>query len=446
MLCCGQKLERVFVVSTTMVVRRVKRVCQCVIVLMFHSPCCSYLDVARLELLSFRHRFLVCLQLDSELLRNMLNGTIGNGNKSYANKPPTNGNGKWLCKCVAALTLLLFITFWCVIIFYASRRHQVLDVAVSHDYPLPDVPTRYSDNSRIPLLFHQMWKSERIPAKWRSAHEGCMALNSEYELILWTDEMIYNFIYRYYPWFYRIFLSYPYQIQRVDVARYFILYHYGGVYLDVDAACVTPFRDIIANMSDTESVLLPMTDIYGVTNSFMVSEPKSTFFQYVMYELPNYAHGGYKIIRHTTIIFSTGPMFMSHCVTTFDDQASIHVMTLSDYDEKHFRHAKGGSWHGMDTEVVDAFHFHYVELLIILSIVLITCLICRFKHDSLSACAGYLLTCVPCLRKKDVAKFREYSPTGSRILRDNKQSHSRTSSRDLNHPEIPVIKDQALMA
>ena len=219
-----------------MVVRRVKRVCQCVIVLMFHSPCCSYLDVARLELLSFRHRFLVCLQLDSELLRNMLNGTIGNGNKSYANKPPTNGNGKWLCKCVAALTLLLFITFWCVIIFYASRRDQVLDVAVSHDYPLPDVPTRYSDNSRVPLLFHQMWKSERIPAKWRSAHEGCMALNSEYELILWTDEMIYNFIYRYYPWFYRIFLSYPYQIQRVDVARYFILYHYGGVYLDVDAS------------------------------------------------------------------------------------------------------------------------------------------------------------------------------------------------------------------
>lgn len=30
-------------------------------------------------------------------------------------------------------------------------------------------------------------------------------------------------------------MAYPYSIQRVDVLRYFLLHHYGGIYIDLDS-------------------------------------------------------------------------------------------------------------------------------------------------------------------------------------------------------------------
>jgi hypothetical protein len=34
-----------------------------------------------------------------------------------------------------------------------------------------------------------------------------------------------------FPWFVDTYRSYPHNIQRADVLRYFVLYEYGGIYL-----------------------------------------------------------------------------------------------------------------------------------------------------------------------------------------------------------------------
>ena len=44
-----------------------------------------------------------------------------------------------------------------------------------------------------------------------------------------------------YPWFLETFDGYPYPIQRADAIRYFVLHHFGGIYIDLDDVC---------NMSD----------------------------------------------------------------------------------------------------------------------------------------------------------------------------------------------------
>jgi mannosyltransferase OCH1-like enzyme len=51
---------------------------------------------------------------------------------------------------------------------------------------------------------------------------------------LWTDELSMEFIAREYPWFLETFQNYPYPIQRADAIRYFVLAHYGGIYIDLD--------------------------------------------------------------------------------------------------------------------------------------------------------------------------------------------------------------------
>ena len=54
-----------------------------------------------------------------------------------------------------------------------------------------------------------------------------------------------------YSSFLPVYESYPYNIQRVDAARYFILYHFGGVYLDLDIGCKSnrDLTDLVNTMS-----------------------------------------------------------------------------------------------------------------------------------------------------------------------------------------------------
>jgi mannosyltransferase OCH1-like enzyme len=37
-----------------------------------------------------------------------------------------------------------------------------------------------------------------------------------------------------YPWFLETFDGYVYPIQRADAIRYFVLHHFGGIYIDLD--------------------------------------------------------------------------------------------------------------------------------------------------------------------------------------------------------------------
>lgn len=53
-------------------------------------------------------------------------------------------------------------------------------------------------------------------------------------LQLWTEKTSRDFIEANYAWFLRTYDGYRYPVQRVDAVRYFLLLHYGGIYLDLD--------------------------------------------------------------------------------------------------------------------------------------------------------------------------------------------------------------------
>ena len=70
-----------------------------------------------------------------------------------------------------------------------------------------------------------------------------------------------------YPWFLETWDNYPFNIERADAIRYFVLAHYGGVYIDLDDVSVKPqkihkfytdgtFRDV--NAGSILSSLIPL--------------------------------------------------------------------------------------------------------------------------------------------------------------------------------------------
>lgn len=87
---------------------------------------------------------------------------------------------------------------------------------------------------KIQKIIHQTWKTNSLPKElnqyshsWKEHHPDC-----DYKL--WTDEDNRNLIQENYPGFLRYYETLPLNIQRADIARYFILYSFGSVYVDLD--------------------------------------------------------------------------------------------------------------------------------------------------------------------------------------------------------------------
>lgn len=62
---------------------------------------------------------------------------------------------------------------------------------------------------------------------------------------LWTEPKSRNFIKEYYPWFLHTYDAYRFPDQRVDTVRYFLLRHYGGIYIDLDNGCLSNLEPLL---------------------------------------------------------------------------------------------------------------------------------------------------------------------------------------------------------
>lgn len=165
----------------------------------------------------------------------------------------------------------------------------------------------------VPKIIHQTWKNHEIPEHWKISQEEWKRLHPGWVYKLWTDEDNRNLIKNKYSWFLPIYDAYPHVIQRVDVARYFILYEYGGVYSDLD---IYPIKPIDEYVSGTEEAYFSLSSNYRCfTNSIMASKKGAPFWLEVFEELkigkiPFPAN----LSRHFTIMCTTGPMMLDKVI------------------------------------------------------------------------------------------------------------------------------------
>lgn len=145
-----------------------------------------------------------------------------------------------------------------------------------------------SYRSPIPKIIHQVWKTDDIPVVWQKPSESVRKMNPGYDVWLWTDAKALAFLETYYPDFVPTFLSYPYDIQRADSIRYFLIYHYGGIYIDMDIGCNKPV-DWILN-STSAGFLAPETWPAGFSNDVFASVPGHPLSRLLIDSLPVWDH------------------------------------------------------------------------------------------------------------------------------------------------------------
>ena len=193
----------------------------------------------------------------------------------------------------------------------------------------------------VPLIMHRMWKDDHIlddnndnglPLNWTKEFTYCNKVYQKrhWMTILWDDKSIRAFLERNYPYFLPAYDSYPYNIQRVDSARYFILYHYGGVYMDLDVGCKSSkdLSDFVRTMEQmNKTALLPLTEPVGFSNDILIATKSSPFFKALIQSLPhkNKWYGS----PYLTVMYGTGPMFVSLVYTRLSSGQQHEVLALA---------------------------------------------------------------------------------------------------------------------
>ncbi|THV08433.1 hypothetical protein K435DRAFT_959002 [Dendrothele bispora CBS 962.96] len=299
---------------------------------------------------------------------------------------------------------------------------------------------------RIPRILHQTWRTETLPPRWKTVSQECRDMMPDYDYKLWTDESSRTFIEEHYPWFLDTFDGYEYNIQRADAIRYFVLHHYGGIYLDLDIGCIRPLDPLLVY-----PVILPKTIPVGVSNDLMFAEKGHPFLYQTIRNLVTFDHSW--VLNYPTVMFSTGPMFLSaqygmYASSRASDTVRILPKSLYGKNAKEgeapnsfFTHFYGSSWHDNDAAFI-GFLGHWgkgllwIGLIILLGGLALIALPGRQRRYSLRRIGGY-----------DVLFPRLSQRTGHWHfhLPRSAMSSSSTSSSDDSAPTSPIDSDISVL-
>lgn len=145
----------------------------------------------------------------------------------------------------------------------------------------------------IPKLVHQTWKSREV-AHWifKKSQASVTTHLPHWEYRFWTDSDLDAFVRNEFPQYYDSWKGFDRHIKRVDMARYFMLYKFGGVYADLDFIFTRPLDDVITGEHDLyfyKSTQAVVRNLLFLGNAFMASKPCQPFWLNVaeyMFALP----------------------------------------------------------------------------------------------------------------------------------------------------------------
>lgn len=230
-------------------------------------------------------------------------------------------------------------------------------------------------------IIHQTYKTTNysLHPNWVTASASCTALHPNWTYMFWTDEKILEFLTESYAWFLPTFHSYPYMIQKVDASRYFILYHYGDVYLDLDIGCLKSFDETIYSdlKFNIEGCGFPHTKPFGVSNDMMICfQPKNPILKKLMESLSKWNRNW--IIPYLTVLLSTGPLFLTFQIWFLEPSHQIFYLDEW-YSSDSVIYFSGGQsvWHEWDASYIFWLQSIFIWIVLFCIFLFISCVFFR---------------------------------------------------------------------
>jgi mannosyltransferase OCH1-like enzyme len=151
-------------------------------------------------------------------------------------------------------------------------------------------------NPLIPFKIHQIWLGPASPpAEFKTWQKSIVALHPGWEYKLWRDKDIES-LNLYNKSLYKASKNYG---ERSDIARYEILYQFGGVYLDVDFQCIKSLSDF-HHVYDFYTSIVPLDCCSSLANGVIGSMPRHPILRECITSLSSNWH-------QKTILLRAGP-------------------------------------------------------------------------------------------------------------------------------------------
>jgi mannosyltransferase OCH1-like enzyme len=93
----------------------------------------------------------------------------------------------------------------------------------------------------IPQIIHQTYKNHNLPETYKMCQTEIKRLHPDFEYRFYTDKDMDRLMKTEFSEYYDKFNELPRIIMKIDMFRYFLMYKYGGLYIDMDYLMFKPF-------------------------------------------------------------------------------------------------------------------------------------------------------------------------------------------------------------
>jgi mannosyltransferase OCH1-like enzyme len=181
----------------------------------------------------------------------------------------------------------------------------------------------------IPKIVHQTWKTTQFDYwVFKKSQSSVREHLGDWDYRFWTDEELEVFVRDEYGEYFEAWKGLDRPIKRVDMARYFLLYRFGGLYADLDFIFTSPIDELIGEpyrlyFYRSQQALAKNWEFLG--NAFMISAPGERFWMdLVEYQLA--------LLPSTNVLHHTGPRAIGAFYEQLSDRSAIRVFGPDEFD------------------------------------------------------------------------------------------------------------------
>lgn len=182
-----------------------------------------------------------------------------------------------------------------------------------------------------PRHIYQTWKTKdekKIPKKFLEYSRRWKELHPDFEYTLLDDDDLRNIVKDIVPHYLIHYDNFSQTIERVDFARYALLYGYGGVYADMDTfpvknlgRWVSTNKIVLGCEPDEHSKRLYSSREKVLCNAVMISPPHQKYWLDLMkYIIDNYE-------ANYLPVYTTGPMAMTKLYEDYPEVYNDIIIT-----------------------------------------------------------------------------------------------------------------------
>ncbi|MCX5921927.1 MAG: glycosyltransferase [Candidatus Dependentiae bacterium] len=199
--------------------------------------------------------------------------------------------------------------------FHQAMKSKTYDVAFAHNDPFwKNAKTLYdnyianfnlSGQPRIPKIIHQIWVGSPLPEKYKSLIETWKKNHPDWVHILWTDKALdaLGLINK------KQYDAATNMGEKSDIARYELLYRFGGLYVDTDFECLKSF-DVFNHSCSFYTGLAPDKELV-VYVALIGATPGHPILKKCVERISTIRSN---CTHPDDILQNTGPYFLTRCI------------------------------------------------------------------------------------------------------------------------------------